>query len=100
MYQEEKNKLLCDKAFETANTSRHDGYKHGLAVLFHECFDKKAGDTSTYIGTKIISDGQTLVNEWHKIITRKCQRRKVYESYQHETNFADFVDMLLISKYN
>ena len=57
------DKLLCDKAFETANTSRHDGYKHGLAVLFHECFDKKAGDTSTYIGTKIISDGQTLVNE-------------------------------------
>ena len=30
------DKVLCDKAFETANTSKHDGYKHGLALLFHE----------------------------------------------------------------
>ena len=63
------DKVLCDKAFETANTWKHDGYKHGLALLFHEWFDKKAGDTSThrdqnYIWWSNISRWMTQDHDW------------------------------------
>lgn len=63
------DKVLCDKAFETANTWKHDGYKHGLALLFHEWFDKKAGDTSThrdqnYFWWSNISRWMTQDHDW------------------------------------
>ena len=41
-------------------------------------FDKKSRDTTTITRVTIISKDQQLVNELHRPITKKFQRRKVY----------------------
>ena len=35
------DKILCDKAFNIAKSSKYDGYQHGLASMVYKCFDKK-----------------------------------------------------------
>ena len=35
-------KVLRDKAFETANNSKYDGYRRGLASMVYKLFDKKS----------------------------------------------------------
>ena len=35
------NKVLCDKAFNTAKDPKYDGYQHGLASMVYKFFDKK-----------------------------------------------------------
>ena len=35
------NKVLRDKAFNTAKNSKYDGYQRGLASMVYKFFDKK-----------------------------------------------------------
>ena len=36
------DKILRDKAFNTAKSSKYDGYQHGLASMVYKLFDKKS----------------------------------------------------------
>ena len=36
------DKILCDKAFNTAKKEKNDGYKRGLSSMVSKFFDKKS----------------------------------------------------------
>ena len=41
-----------------------------------------------------------VVNELHKLIIKKCKKRKVYPFFRDNIWGADLADMQLLSKYN
>ena len=57
------NKVLCNKAFATANNLQHDGFQRGHASTIYKFFDNLSKDTTTHTGTRIISEYQQLAND-------------------------------------
>ena len=90
----QSDKVLKDKAFETARNPRYEGYQRGLALMVHKCFDEKSKGTGIKNETK---ENQQLGNE---PIIRKFKKRKVYSSFKDNIWVVDLADMQLISKYN
>ena len=67
------DKVLSDKAFNTAKNPKYDGYQHGLASTVYRFFDKKTSGSG--IKSKNISNKQ-LAKELYKPIIRKFKKEK------------------------
>ena len=87
-YNEYKDKVLRNKAFEIASNPKYECYQRGSASIACTIFDKKS------TGNGVVSNHQ-LENELHKPIIRKFQRRIVY-SYNTNTEELGIYFVLLI----
>ena len=87
------DKIFGDMAYAIASNPQYDGYQRGLASMVYKFFDKKT------IGS-VIDENIKLVNELHKPIIRKFNKRKVYSSLKDNILGADLADMQLLSKFN
>ena len=73
------DKIIRDKAFNIAKSSKYDGYQVGLASMAYKFFDKKsAGGSIAHIEIK---QNLQLAKELHKPSIRKFKKRKVYSGY-------------------
>ena len=68
------DKLLKDKAYETARNRHYDGYQKALASMFYKFLHKKTGSR--------ISVNEQLSEELHKPVIKKFKRRKVYARFK------------------
>ena len=60
------DKVLRDKAFETASDPKYDAYQRGLASMVHKFFDKKSN------GSGVVTEpNYQLANELHRQVIRK-----------------------------
>ena len=84
----QSDKVLKDKAFETTNDPKYDGYQGGLASMVYKLFDKKSK------GSGIVNEpNYQLANELHKPIIRKFKKRKIYSSFRDNIWGVDLDDM-------
>ena len=80
----EADKVLKSKVYNIASNPEYDGYQRGLASMVYKFFDKKsmAGPSSlerTGIGINTAkSSSSILLDELHKPIINKFNKRKVY----------------------
>ena len=89
------DKVLRDKAFKIASDQKYDGYQRGLASMVYKFFNKKSS------GSGLANKENTqLVNELHKPIIRKFNKRKVHSSFKDNTWGVDLANMQLLSKFN
>ena len=73
------DKILKNKAFDTAKDPKYDGYQRGLASMVYKFFyskvaspDKKSvGSGVKHVNTKIAPQNEQLAEELHKLIIRK-----------------------------
>ena len=91
------DKILRDKAFNIAKSPKYEGYQHGLASMVYKVFDKKtfarcarsenlATRATQVTRNKFAGSGikngniskKELAEELHKLIIRKCKKRKLY----------------------
>ena len=95
------DKILKNRAFNIAKDQKYDGYQRGLASMVYKFFDKKsAGSGVKHVNTKLAPQNQQLVEELHKPIIRKFEKRKVHASFEDSIWGADLADMQLLSRYN
>ena len=52
----QSDRVLKDKAFETANNPNYNGYQRGLASMVYKFFDKKSGSLDKSKGSGIINE--------------------------------------------
>ena len=62
------DKILRDKAFNIAKTTKYDGYQRGLASMVYKFFDKKSTGGGVIIPSNF---NEQLAKELHKTIIRK-----------------------------
>ena len=89
----EADKILRDKAYDIASNPEYDGYQRGLASMVYKFFDKK----STGSG---IASSSILVDELHKPIIKKFNKRKVYSQFKDNIWGVDLAEMQLLSRKN
>ena len=90
------DKVLKDKAFNSAKNPKCDGCQRGLASMIYKFFDK----ISEGSGVNIPLDfNEQLAEELHKPIIRNL-KKTVYLRYKDNIWGPDLADMLLISKFN
>ena len=89
----EADKVLRDKAYDTASNPEYDGYQRGLASMVYKFFDKK----STGSGFKSSS---ILADELHKPIIKKFDKRKVYSQFKDNLWGVHLEDMQSLSRKN
>ena len=73
------DKILKNKAFDTAKDPKYDGYQRGLASMVYKFFDSKVaspdkksvGSRAKCVNTKITPQNEQLAEEIHKPIIRK-----------------------------
>ena len=69
------DKVLRNKAFNIAKNLKYDGYQRRLASMVYQFLDKNTyGET---VKNEIITNKE-LIEELHKPIIRKFNKRKVY----------------------
>ena len=91
------DKILRDKAFNIAKNLKYSGYQLGLASMVFKLFDKKT--SGSCIKYENMSD-QQLVEELHKPVITKFNKRKVQPPFIDNIWGADIDNMQLISKFN
>ena len=95
------DKILKNRAFNIAKDQKYDGYQRGLASMVYKFFDKKSkGSGAKHVNTKLAIQNQQLVEELHKTIIRKLEKRKVHAAFKDNIWGADLADMQLLNKYN
>ena len=92
------DKVLRDKAFNTAKNPKYDGYQRGLTSMVYKFFDKKSAGSG--VSNNEIKQNLQLAKELHKPIIRKFKKRKVYSGFKDNIWGADLADMQLISNFN
>ena len=100
----EADKVLRDKAYDTASNPEYDYYQRGLASMVYKFFDKK----STGSGFKKLKNtalsSSILADERHKPIIRKFNKRKVYSQIKDNIwgggGGVDLADMQSLSRKN
>ena len=97
----EADKVLRDKAYDTASNPKYDGYQRGLAGMVYKFFDK----ISTGSGFKKLKNttkpsSSILADELHKPILRKFNKRKVYSQFIDNIWRVDLADMQSLSRKN
>ena len=115
----EADKVLRDKAYDTASNPEYDGYQRGLASMVYKFFDKKSTAKPSSLermgsGVKKLKDtakpsslersSLILADELHKPVIKKFNKRKVYSQFKDNIWGADLADMQsdaidLYSKY-
>ena len=86
------DKILKDRAYETARNCGYDEYQRALASMVYKFFDKKTGSR--------ISENEQLAEELHKPVTKKFKRRKVYARFKDNTWAADLAEIGSLSSKN
>ena len=66
------DKILREKAFNTAKNSKYDGYQIGLISMVYKFFDKKS-EGSAIVNNK---ENMQLAEELHKLIIKKFKKEK------------------------
>ena len=97
------DKVLHNKALNTAKNPKYDGHQRGLASTVHSVFDKKSAWLSDKSGKgsgfkSTIKQNEQLAEELYKPVIRKFKKRKVHSSFKDNTQSADLTDMQLINK--
>ena len=92
----QSEKVLRDKAFKIASNPKSDGYQRGLASMVYKFFDKKSKGS----GIATNEFNYQLVNELHKPVIKKFEKRKVYSSFKDHIWGVDLADMQSLSKFN
>ena len=87
------DKVLRDKAYNIASSSKYDGYQRGLASMVYKFFDKKS------TGSRVLSSS-ILADELHKPIIKKFEKRKVYSQFKDNIWGVDLADMQSLSRKN
>ena len=91
------DKVLRNKAFNTAKNPKYGGYQRGLALMIYKFFDKKTSGS----GTKNEDfPYKELAEELQKPIIRKFDIRIVHSPFIDNIWGEDLADMQLISKVN
>ena len=91
----EADKVLRYKAYDIASNPEYDGYQRDLASMVYKFFDKKS------IGSRIKKDSSSiLVNELHKPIIKKFDKRKVYSQFKDNIWGVHLADMQSLSRKN
>ena len=114
----EADKVLRDKAFDMASNPEYDGYQRGLASMIYKFFDKKATaepsslerSAKHVMGSGIKKDttkssslersSLILVDELHKPVIRKFNKREVYSQFKDNIWGVDLADMQSLSRKN
>ena len=95
------DKILKNRAFNIAKDLRYDGYQRGLASMVYKFFDKKSAVSGAkHVNTKLTPQNQELVEELHKPIIKKFEKRKAHAAFKDNIWGVDLADMQLLSKYN
>ena len=77
------DKILRNRAFNIAKDQKYDWYQRGLASMVYKFFDKKSkGSGAKHVNTKLAPQHQQLVEELHKPIIRKFEKRKVHAAFK------------------
>ena len=90
------DKVLRDKAFKIASDKKCDDYQRGLASMVCKFFDKKSEGG----GIDHNKENIQLVDDLHKPIIRKFEKRKLHSSFRDDIWGVDLADMQLLSKFN
>ena len=91
----QSDKVSKDKASKIASDPNCDGYQRGLASMFYKFFNKKSK------GSGVVNEpNYQLANEPHKLIIKKCKKRKVYSFFRDNIWGVDLAEMQSLSKYN
>ena len=85
------DKVLRDKAFNTAKNPKYGGYQGGLGSMVYKCFDKKS---------KCSGVANNRIKQLHKPIIRDFKKRTVYSGFKGNIWGVDLADMQSLSKYN
>ena len=94
-------KISRNRAFSIVKDPKYDGYQRGLASMIYKFFDKKfKGSGVKHVNTKLTPQNQQLVEELHKPIIRKFEKRKVHAAFKDNIWGVDLTDMQLLSKCN
>ena len=94
------DKILRNKACNTAKNPKYDGYQRGLASMVYKFLDKKSptlADKSTEgsgVNTKLPLQNRQLAKELHK----EFEKRKVHAAFKDNIWGADLADMQLLSR--
>ena len=114
------DRILRDKAFNIAKSSKYDGYQRGLASMVYKFFDQKSAllRDKSVSGNGIVNNNNNndnnnnnndnnnikqnlqLSEELYKPIIRKFKKRKVYSGFRDNIWGTGLADMQLISKFN
>ena len=74
------DKILKNRAFNSAKDQIYDEYQRGLASMVYKFFDSKAsGSGAKHIKTKLTPQNQQLAEELHKPIIKKIEKRAVFK---------------------
>ena len=84
------DKVLRDKEFNIAKSSKYDGYQKGIASMVYNFFDKKSKVSGVNIEVK---HNEQLVKEIHKPIIKNFKNRTVYTGFRDNIWGADLADM-------
>ena len=91
------DKVLRDKAYNIASNPEYDGYQRGIASMVYKFLDKKSmGNGIKKDKTK--SSSLILVDELHKSVIKKFNKRKVYSQFRVNIWGVDLADMQSLSK--
>ena len=85
-------KILKDRAYQIARNCNYDGYQRALASMIYKFFDKKKGSDITV--------NEQLVEELHKPIIKKVNRRRVYTRFKGNIWAVDLAEMESLSTNN
>ena len=85
------DKVLRDKAYDIASNPEYDGYQRGLVSMVYKFFDKKS------MGSGIASSS-ILVDELHKPVIKKFNKRKLYWQFKDNIWGVDVADMRSLSR--
>ena len=100
------DKVLRDKAYDITSNPKYDGYQRGLASMVYRFFDKKSTGSgfkklkNTAEPSALARSSLILVDERHKPIIRKFNKRKVYSQFKDNIWGVDLADMQSLSRKN
>ena len=119
-YKDVENRLISDQklknsAYDIASNPKYDGYQRGLTSMVYKFFGSKVAplDKKTMSGkgnakhtakpsslerTKEVN--KILVEELHKLVIKKFNRRKVYSQFKDNIWGVDLADMQSLSRKN
>ena len=96
------DKVLKDKAYNIASNPEYDGYQRGLASMVYKFFESKvASPAKNSMGSGFVKDSSLiLVDELHKPVIKKFNKRKIYSKFKDNIWGVDLADMQSLSKKN
>ena len=95
----EADKVLRDKAYDIASKSEYGGYQRALASIVYKFFDKKSmGSGFKNLKNTIKSSSSILVDELHKPVIKKFEKRKVYSQFKDNIWGVDLANMQSLSR--